>query len=251
MHGLQGKVVVIAGGGAIGSATAERLVLGGARVVVGDLDATHAQALAERLREAGGECLGVGVDIADEHSVRELVGMAVAEYGGLDALHANAADLSIINDDTNVLDEPLEIFDRTIRVNLRGHWLCTRVALPELLKRGGGSLIYTTSAAAAMGEPVRPAYAVSKAGIEALMRHVATQWGKQGVRANAVAPGLVVAPHILDNLTPEFRESILRITRSPRLGRPADIASMVAMLVSDEGEWITGQVLGVNGGALI
>lgn len=248
MKGLEGKVVVVAGGGGIGAATVERLAEGGARVVLGDLDAAHAADVAARVRAAGGHCVGVGFDIADEASVAALVATAVREFGGLDALHANAADLAIIQQDSTVLDEPLAVFDRTLQVNLRGHWLCTRAALPELLKRGGGSLVYTTSAAARMGEPVRPAYAISKAGIEALMRHVASGWGKQGIRANAVAPGMVATAQLLAGLPGEFRETVLRATRSPRLGRPEDIASMVALLVSDEGEWINGQVLGVNGG---
>ena len=251
MRGLQGKIVVVAGGGGIGSATVERLIDGGARVLVGDLDAAHAEALAERMRGAGGECIGMGFDIADEASVQALVERAVREFGGVDALHANAADLRAIHADSTVLDEPLAVFDQTIRVNLRGHWLCTRAALPRLLERGGGSLIYTSSGAACMGEPVRPAYAVAKAGIEALMRHVASAWGKQGIRANAVAPGLVITPNIVDTLPEEFRATALRAARHTRLGRPADIASMVAYLVSDEAEWITGQVLGVNGGAAI
>lgn len=250
MHGLRDKVVVVAGGGGIGAATVERLVEGGARVVVGDLDAAHAEELAARMRSAGGACIGMGFDIADEGSVNALVARAQREYGGLDALHANAADLGVIHQDTNVLDEPLEVFDRTLRVNLRGHWLCTRAALPELLRRGGGSLIYTSSGAACMGEPVRPAYAVTKAGIEALMRHVVSAWGKQNIRANAVAPGLVITPNIVQTLPEEFRQFALKSARHPRLGQPSDIASMVAFLVSDEAEWISGQVLGVNGAAV-
>jgi NAD(P)-dependent dehydrogenase (short-subunit alcohol dehydrogenase family) len=251
MRGLKGKAVVVAGGGGIGAATVERLIEGGARVLVGDLDGTHAEELAARMRAAGGDCHGMRCDIADEVSVNALVEAAVTRFGGIDALHANAADLRAIHEDSNVLDEPLEVFDRTIRVNLRGHWLCTRAALPRLLARGGGSLIYTSSGAACMGEPVRPAYAVSKAGIEALMRHVASGWGKQGIRANAVAPGLVITPQIRDTIPEEFRQVVLRGSRHTRLGEPADIASMVAFLVSDEAAWITGQVLGVNGGAVI
>ena len=251
MHGLNGKVVVVAGGGGIGTATVERLVEGGAKVVIGDLDGAHAMELATRMRAAGGACVGMAFDIADEASVEALVQRAVDEYGGLDALHANAADLRVIHEDSNVLEEPLAVFDQTMRVNLRGHWLCTRAALPRLLARGGGSLIYTSSGAACMGEPVRPAYAVAKAGIEALMRHVASAWGKQGVRANAVAPGLVITSQIEQSIPEEFRAMALRAARHTRLGRPTDIASMVAFLVSDEAEWITGQVLGVNGGAAI
>ena len=249
MRGLSGKVVVVAGGGGIGAATVQRLVEGGARVVVGDINATHATELAEGLRAAGHACIGTGFDITDEVSVNALVALAVKEFGGLDALFANAADLQIIHQDSNVLEEPMSVFDRTLDVNLRGHWLCTRAALPELMKRGGGSLVYTSSAAAVMGEAVRPAYAITKAGIEALVRHVASAWGKQNIRANAVAPGFVMTPQIQASLPVEFREQMLKGTRHARLGEPSDIASMVAFVMSDEGAWIQGQSLGVNGGA--
>ncbi|MBK6583137.1 MAG: SDR family oxidoreductase [Gammaproteobacteria bacterium] len=251
MRGLKDKVVVIAGGGAIGTATVERLAQAGARIVLGDLDGAHAAEVADRICAGGADCMGMQFDIADEASVATLVACAVERHGGIDALYANAADLSIIHQDSDVLGEPLAVFDQTIRVNLRGHWLCTRAVLPELLRRGGGSLVYTSSGAACMGEPVRPAYAVSKAGIEALMRHVASNWGKQRIRANAVAPGLVLTPAIVADMPAEFQQFALKGARSWRLGEPADIASMVAFLCSDEAQWITGQVLGVNGGAVL
>jgi NAD(P)-dependent dehydrogenase (short-subunit alcohol dehydrogenase family) len=251
MRGLGDKVVVVAGGGAIGSATVHRLADAGARVVVGDLDGEHAESLAESVREGGGQCIGVGFDIAEEDSVRALVDAAVNEYGGIDAMHVNAADLQMIHQDSDVLSEPLAVFDQTLRFSLRGYFLCTRAVLPELLRRGGGSLVYTSSVAAAAGEPVRPAYAVAKAGIEALMRHVASGWGRERIRANAVAPGLVITPAMASGLPEGVRRQALRDVRSPRLGKPDDVASMVAFLVSDESEWINGQVLPVDGGTLL
>jgi NAD(P)-dependent dehydrogenase (short-subunit alcohol dehydrogenase family) len=249
MRGLENKVVVVAGAGGIGSATVHRLADAGARIVVGDLNRDHAAELAENVRENGGHCIGMHLDIADEASLARLVAAAVSEYGGIDAMHANAADLQVIHEDSDVLSESLDVFDQTMRVTLRGHWLCTRAALPELLRRGGGSMIYTTSAAAMMGEPVRPAYAMAKAAVEALMRHVASRWGKERIRANAVAPGMVLTPNIVNTLPEEFRQYALKSCRSWRLGSPSDIGSMVAYLVSDEAEWINGQVYGVDGGA--
>lgn len=251
MRGLEDKVVVVAGGGGIGSATVHRLADAGARVLVGDLDGGHALALADAVREAGGQCLGMRFDIGDEGSVRALVDAALNEWGGIDAMHVNAADLQVVHQDSDVLEEPLAVFDQTLRVSLRGHVLCTRAVLPELLRRGGGSLVYTSSDASAFGEPVRPAYAMAKAAIEALMRHVASRWGREHVRANAVAPGLVVTPNMAATLPDELRERALRVVRSTRLGAPHDIASMVAFLVSDEAEWINGQVFSVNGGTLL
>jgi NAD(P)-dependent dehydrogenase (short-subunit alcohol dehydrogenase family) len=252
MRGLKDKVAVVAGGaGGIGSATSLRLGEEGVSVVVGDLNRQAALTVAEQINDAGGRAVGIGVDISDEESVAEMVALAVGTYGGLDILHANAADLSadVLGRDSNALDISLEAFDRTLAVNLRGHLLCTRAALPEILKRGGGALIYTSSGAAFMGEPERPSYAMSKSGLNALVRHVASKWGRKHIRANAVAPGLVLTEGPRSVLSEEFMKMALRGSRSWRLGEPEDIAAMVAFLVSSDGEWINGQVISVDGGA--
>lgn len=252
MRGLEGKVAVVAGGaGGIGTATSRRLGEEGVSVVVGDLNAEAAREVAATITAAGGTAVGVGVDISDEVMVQAMVALAVDTYGGLDILHANAADLSAatLGRDTNALDIELDAFDRTMAVNLRGHLLCTRAALPHLLERGGGALIYTSSGAAFMGEPQRPSYAMAKSGINALVRHVASKWGRKHIRANAVAPGLVLTEGPRSVLSEEFMTMALRGTRSWRLGEPEDIAAMVAFLASSDGEWINGQVLSVDGGA--
>jgi len=252
MRGLQDKVAVVAGGaGGIGSATSIRLGEEGVAVVVADLDNDAALAVAGRITDAGGRAVGTRVDISDEQSVGEMVALAVERFGGLDILHANAADLSAgtLGRDSNALDVPLDAFDRALAVNLRGHLLCTRAAIPEILQRGGGALVYTSSGAAFMGEPERPAYAMSKSGLNALVRHVASKWGRKHIRANAVAPGLVLTEGPRSVLSEDFMKMALRGTRSWRLGEPEDIAAMVAFLVSSDGEWINGQVLSVDGGA--
>lgn len=246
---FEGKVVVIAGGGGIGGATARRLADGGAAVVIGDLDQHNARAIADDIVARGGQARGIGCDIADEAGVAAMVTLAVETFGGLDLMHVNAADLSIIFRDSNAVDVDLAVFDRTLAVNLRGHLLCTRAAIPRMLERGGGALVYTTSAAAFIGENERPCYAMAKAGINALMRHVASRWGRQGIRANCVAPGFVVTDNNRKTLPPGFLEQAVARTRSTRVGEPEDIAAMVALLLSDEGAWINGQVISVDGGA--
>lgn len=254
MRGLQGKAILMAGGaGGIGTATSLRLGAEGARVLVGDLDARAAAGVAERITAAGGEALSIGLDIGDEDSVVSAIRAAVDSFGGLDGVHVNAADLSsaTVLHDSNAVDIDLDVFDRTVHTNLRGHLLCTRHALPELLRRDGGALVYTSSAASFIGEPERPAYAMTKSGINALVRHVASKWGRKGIRANAVAPGLVITEKNMQNLDPKFRDFALRGTRSRRLGQPDDIAAMVAFLVSDDGEWVNGQVISVDGGATL
>lgn len=252
MQRLTNKVIIVAGGGSgIGAATAMRLAQEGATVVVGDLASDNAATVADRINTNGGRALGVQFDISEEASVAALVGAAVDAFGGLDAFHANAADMGAIMRDTNAVDVSLDIFDRTIAVNLRGYLLCTRYAIPALLRRGGGAMVYTTSAAAFLGEPERVCYSISKSGIHALMHHVASAWGKQGIRANAVAPGLVLTENIRDYMPAQFKADVLGLGRSPRLGEVKDIAAAVALLVSDDGEWINGQVISVDGGATL
>ena len=254
MKGLQGKAVMVAGGaGGIGRATSIRLGAEGALVAVADLNAPAAEAVAARINEDGGRAVSMAVDIGDEDTVASAVRAAVDAFGGLDAVHVNAADLSAetVLRDSNVVDIDLEVFDRTIRTGLRGHLLCARHAIPELAKREGGALVFTSSAASFVGEPERPAYAMAKSGINALVRHIASRWGRGGIRANAVAPGLVLTDTVSEALDPSFRAGALRNTRSPRLGRPEDIAAMVAFLMSDDGEWINGQVISVDGGATL
>jgi NAD(P)-dependent dehydrogenase (short-subunit alcohol dehydrogenase family) len=252
MRGLKGKVAVIAGAATgIGKATAVRLGEEGAQLVLGDINVAGIDAVAAEVNAAGGKAVAAHCDIADDASVKALVDLAVKTYGGLDFMHANAADLKVVLSDTTAVDVPLEIFDRTIAVNLRGHLLCTRHAIPEMLKRGGGAIVYTSSAASYAGEPERVSYAVSKSGINALMRHVASRWGKEGIRANAIAPGVVITEATATGIPDEMKQMVLAMSRSTRLGEPKDIAAMVAMLFSDDGEWINGQVVSVDGGVFL
>jgi NAD(P)-dependent dehydrogenase (short-subunit alcohol dehydrogenase family) len=254
VRGLNGKVAVVAGGaGGIGTATSIRLAEEGARVVVGDLNEQSARGVAEEIARRGGTAVAIPFDIGVEEDVAGLVATAVDEFGGVDILHANAADLSpaTIGLDSDATQIALEVFDRTMHVNMRGHLLCARHGIPELLKRGGGAVVFTSSAAAFAGEPERPAYAMAKSAINALVRHIASRWGKEGIRANAVAPGLVLTESVRDSLNAEFRDQVLGMSRSPRLGAPEDIAAMVAFLASGDGEWINGQVFNVDGGAIL
>jgi len=249
MRGLKGKVAIVAGGATgIGAATAIRLAEEGVAVVIGDINQDSAETVASKIQATGGWAEAVRFDISDDDSVRNLIGTAVAAHGGFDAIHVNAADLSLCAHDSDAVDLPLEIFDQTIAVNLRGHLLCTRHAVPELLKRGGGAIVYTSSGAAFVGEAVRVSYAISKSGINALMRHVASRWGKEGIRSNAIAPGMVLTDGALVHMPEEVLTTLLKAGRSTRLGKPDDIASMAVYLMSDDGAWINGQVISVDGG---
>ena len=177
-----------------------------------------------------------------------MLATAVEAFGGIDGVHLNAADTEVVARDTNVVDVELGVFDQTLAVNLRGHFLVTRHAIPLLLERGGGALVYTSSAAAFIGEVVRPAYGISKAGVNALVRHVASRWGKEGIRANAVAPGTIAHEQLIARVPKAALDASLARIPSPRLGEARDVAALVSFLLSDDGEWITGQVIGIDGG---
>jgi NAD(P)-dependent dehydrogenase (short-subunit alcohol dehydrogenase family) len=143
------------------------------------------------------------------------------------------------------------VWERTLRVNLIGYAVLVREALPHLLEAGGGAIVCTSSAASELGQISQPAYAASKAGINTLVRHVASKWGAQRIRANAVAPGIVLSETALASQTPASLEKLREGTRSDRLGAPEDVAAAVAYLMSDDGAWLTGQVWGVDGGLVL
>ena len=187
------------------------------------------------------DCVGVAEDRCLRH-----VGCV-----GVQEIHTAERVDRARHERADALAVDLGVFDRTITVNLRGHLLCTRHAIPRLLERGGGTIVYTSSAAGHVGEPQRPSYGISKSGINALMRHVSSRWGREGIRANCVAPGMVLTKTIRDNSDQEFREYALSIGRSARLGEPEDIAAAVAFLLSDDASWITAQVISVDGGSTV
>jgi NAD(P)-dependent dehydrogenase (short-subunit alcohol dehydrogenase family) len=262
VKGLRDQVIVVCAGGtgdgdwlgpAIGGATARRLAAEGAKVVVGDLDEAAAVRTVALIAGDGGAAVGQRYDASDEGSTRALFDRAVAEYGGVDGVHFNAMDTSDAAEADGAHDLttlPLEVWHRRMDVGLLGFLLAARYAVPRLLERGGGGIVATTSDAAYVGEPVRVAYAAAKAGMGAVVRHIASRWGAAGVRANAVSPGLVPSERMLAD------ERFAKLARQPhprsnRFGRADDIAAMVAFLLSDDGAWVNGQSLCVDGGTVM
>jgi len=251
---LEGNVAIVAGASSgIGRITALRLAAEGAAVVIGApaREAARLEAVARQIRDAGGVGLAQVFEATDDASAAALVQRAVDEFGGLDAVNANFADLGIIHYDSDAVQVTDEVFDRTIDVNLKGMLRLTRHAIPQLRRRGGGAMIYTSSTAAIAGEPERPCYAMSKAGINALVRHVASRWGVANIRANGIMPGFIVTDENKANIPPDFLDAVLLQSRANRHGKPEDIAAMVAMLASDDGAWINGQTIAVDGGSVL
>ena len=249
MQGLKNKVILICGGGSgIGAETARRLAAEGAQVAIGDINLDTAQSVASAIVETGQQAIAVHYDQADEASIQQLFDRTIDHFGKLDGVFANAADLSIVFDDQDILHNDVRIWERSLSVNMTGTALIIRAALPLLLKQGGGSIVCTSSSASTVGEEERPAYAASKAGINALCRHVASRWGRENIRCNAVAPGFIITETIQKNMPQKMLDKMLRHVRSPRHGATQDIAAAVTFLLSNDGEWVNGQVWHVNGG---
>lgn len=249
MRNLKDKRILVCGGATgIGAATVRRLAEHGAQVGIGDLNVAAASALAEELRAGGAQVDTWQFDQADEASINELVKSAIARLGRLDGLFCNVADLKAVLEDGDILTNDISMWDRTLRVNVTGTVMLMKAALPQMLEQGGGSIVLTSSDAGVIGEAERPAYAASKAGVNALCRHVASKWGRAGIRCNVVSPGFVLTEQLDANMPQDMKDWMLKGSRSPRHGAPEDIAGAVSFLLSDDGEWVNGQVWRVNGG---
>ena len=166
----------------------------GEQVVLGDLTLDGAERVAADIQAQGGTAVATHRDGRDEVSAAAAVALAQGTFGGLDGHHCNLARFVGGDFERGILKLPLDQFDNTTRTNLRGYYLCSRAALPALLGRGKGSIIYTSSPAAADGCPTQVAYATAKAGVEAIMRHVAARYGASDIHANCIAPGSTLHP---------------------------------------------------------
>jgi 7-alpha-hydroxysteroid dehydrogenase len=248
LRGLGNKVAIIAGGGrGIGAATARRLASEGACVVIGDIREDWAKEAAASIREAGDRAVGVHLDGTSETSQGAIVAAALSEFGGLDIFHSNLAGGT--EGDVDALNCSVEVLEKSFALNTKSHFIATQAALPAMLERGGGAMIYTSSGAASGGAAWQVAYPMTKNAIHALARHVASKWGKKGIRANVICPGVVLTEAVKEHLDDAYRERALKGVPHTRLGDPDDIAAAVAFLASDDGAWVNGQVWHVNGGA--
>ncbi len=242
--------IVTGGGGGIGGASARALAREGASVVVVDVDEAAAQRVAEGVSEAGGAAVALRADLSEEAEVAAAVALTTSRFGRLDVLHNNAAltDSDFLTRDTAVPDLSLDVWERTMAVNLWSQMLTCKHAVPEMVRGGGGSIINMSSGASLKGDRTRTAYGVSKAGVNALTMYVATSHGKQGIRVNTILPGLVITDAVRAHLDAKVLAGLGRATLTPYVGQPDDIASVVVFLASDESRYITGQMIAVDGG---
>ena len=248
MQGLEGKVVAIAGAATgIGAATARRLGAEGAKVAVGDIAVEGAERTAAEIRDAGGIAVAVHYDQGDEESCIGLVTQTIEHYGTLDLLHLNAVDTTLVPIDTDLLALDQATWVRLLTVDMVGFAVILRAALPHFLAQGQGVIVCTSSDASVKGLPYHPGYAAAKAGVESMVRHVASRWGREGIRINAICPFAVTesARQAMDEAT---LDQILQQSCSTRLGEPEDAAALVTFLLSDDAFYVNGQVMSVSGG---
>jgi len=253
VNGLRDKVALVMGGASgVGKATSLRLASDGASVVVADLNEAGAAAVARQIRDSGGHAEPVRVDLRSQSDVDAAVAFTVETYGRVELLHNVGFDgVHVTTKDLDILTTELADFDEMLAVTLRGYVLTCRAVIPHMIDAGHGAIVNTSSLAAirSLATGLRFSYSIAKSGLSPLSQHIAVRYGKQGVRCNTVALGMVLSETLQQTVTPErlqqYKDSVL--VQSP--GVPDDIAAAVAFLLSDDARYITGQTINVDGGS--
>lgn len=245
MRGLNGKIIVVTGAAqGIGRATALRLHEEGAKVVVADRNKAGADSVVFEIAGQGGDAFAVDLDVGSRQSWESAVGAIVATYGHIDGLVNNAG----ITRDSSLLKMTDEDWELVIDVNLRGAWLGCQVAVPHLKEKGGA--IVNLSSESRWGAFGQSNYSAAKSGLVGLTRTLALELARYGIRANAVAPGTTMTP-MIEAVPENVRKDWLPGIPLRREADPSEIASSIVFLLSDDASYITGQVLGVNGGSAL
>jgi 3-oxoacyl-[acyl-carrier protein] reductase len=244
MFTLKGKIALVTGASqGIGRATALALMEAGAKVGVADLRTETLALLVAEIEAAGGEALAVPMDVTDPTQVQNGFQRVLARFGKLDILVNNAG----ITRDTLALRMKLEDWEAVLRTNLTGAHLCIQQALGAMLKQRSGRIINLASVVAQTGNAGQANYVASKAGVIGLTRAIAVEVASRNITVNAVAPGFIATP-MTDPLPQDVKDKMKSLIPLGRFGTDRDVASTIVFLASDEAGYITGQVLGVNGG---
>jgi NAD(P)-dependent dehydrogenase (short-subunit alcohol dehydrogenase family) len=250
MGRLEGKRAIVTGAGSgIGRASAESFAREGASVLVVDRTEHAVRETAERIAAAGGRALAVCADAGRQEDVEAFVARAVAEFGGLDVVYANAG---ISGGDVPLLEQSVELWQEILRVNLIGVFLAIRTAAPHMIAQGGGSIVCTASVAALRAHAGGNPYSASKAGVVSLAQTSANSLVGTGVRVNAICPGLIetgMTKPVFDYARSRGTEANLgQLNPLQRYGLPEEIAAMALFLASDEASYVNGQAFAVDGG---
>jgi NAD(P)-dependent dehydrogenase (short-subunit alcohol dehydrogenase family) len=245
---LANKVALITGAGSgMGREAAELFASEGARIAVADVNEASAKETAASIIKAGGKAIALKADVSNSEQVQAMVAAAADQLGGLDIVYNNAG----IEGNSDFLAQMKEEdFDRVIAINLRGVWLGMKYALPHMIKAGGGSVINTASIAGLVGIRAAAAYCAAKAGVIALTRVAALEYGRYNIRVNAICPGAIDTP-MVQRVQGEggMRDgAINRISVLGRIGKPSEIAKTALFLASDDSSFATGAPFVIDGG---
>ena len=244
---LNGKVALITGGAqGIGQVIGEELASLGAHIILGDVNGDGATKTAEAINSNGGSATGVKLDVTNINNVQEVFKSIIKDRGQLDILVNNAG----ITRDGLLMRMKEQDWDLVLSVNLKGSFLCSQLAVKQMMKQKSGSIVNIASIVGLMGNLGQANYSASKAGLIGLTKTTAREVGSRGIRVNAIAPGFIDTEmtRVLDD---KVQEKLIEQIPMARLGQPKDIADCVAFLVSDKSKYITGQVVGINGGMLM
>ncbi|MCR9135189.1 MAG: SDR family oxidoreductase [Alphaproteobacteria bacterium] len=245
MFTLEGHTAIVTGGASgIGLATVEMLAKLGANVVVADVNTDAGNAVAQRLKEAGGQAIFVSTDVSSSYDVEALVNQAVQAFGSLEILMHFAG----IGLEQHALDTTRENWDRIIGINLTGSFLMMQAAGREMVKRGYGRIVAMSSMAGVRGGTGRTAYGASKGGVAAMMRVMAVEWAKSGVTVNALSPGGIETALVKKMHDDETRRAYLAGIPMDRYGTPEEVAAAAVCLALPQSAYITGVNLPVDGG---
>jgi NAD(P)-dependent dehydrogenase (short-subunit alcohol dehydrogenase family) len=245
---MKGKVAIVTGAASgIGRATAELFAIHGATVVLVDQDPKGVNETLELVKKAGEKGVALQVDISKEGEIRDMVAETISRFGRLDYACNNAG---IEGEQSFTVECTAKNWERVIRTNLEGTWLCMKYEIPEMLKANKGAIVNISSIAGLLGFPGIPAYVSSKHGINGLTKTAALEYAEQGIRINSVCPGAIQTPMIDRFVGDQTEERKNLIAQHPmgRLGKPAEVAEAVVWLCSDKASFVTGQTLAVDGG---
>jgi len=250
---LKDKVAIITGaGGGMGRVASQLFAVEGAKIVVAEFSEPAGRETVRLVEEAGGKATFVKADVSKEADAKAMVDHAVATWGRVDVLYNNAGIMP--EADHSVTDTDVATWDQVMAVNVRGVFLGCKYAIPVMLAQGSGSIINISSFVALMGcSNPQDAYTASKGAVLALTKSLAVQFGPRGVRSNAICPGPVETPLLMDWLVKDEEAKRIRLARNPtgRFGKPEEIVYMAMYLASDESRWTNGASLVVDGGITV